>query len=70
MQDCRGRGDSDGNFTPWADDFADGYDTVQWAASQPWCDGQVGMVGGAPLLVAGKIEDIAASILAQANAPE
>ena len=31
---------------------------------------QVGMVGGAPLLVAGKIEDIAASILAQANAPE
>ena len=46
VQDCRGRGDSDGNFTPWADDFADGYDTVQWAASQPWCDGQVGMVGG------------------------
>ena len=46
VQDCRGRGDSDGVFTPWADDFADGYDTVQWVAEQPWCDGQVGMVGG------------------------
>lgn len=46
VQDCRGRGDSDGVFTPWADDFHDGYDTVQWVAEQPWCDGQVGMVGG------------------------
>jgi putative CocE/NonD family hydrolase len=46
VQDCRGRGDSDGEFTPWADDFEDGFDTVQWVADQPWCDGQVGMVGG------------------------
>jgi putative CocE/NonD family hydrolase len=46
VQDCRGRGDSDGVFTPWADDFEDGYDTVQWVADQPWCDGQVGMLGG------------------------
>ncbi|MCE9558377.1 MAG: CocE/NonD family hydrolase, partial [Armatimonadetes bacterium] len=24
----------------------DGYDTVQWIAAQPWCDGNVGMIGG------------------------
>jgi putative CocE/NonD family hydrolase len=42
----RGRGDSDGVFTPWDDDFNDGYDTVEWVAGQPWCDGRVGMLGG------------------------
>lgn len=46
VQDCRGRGDSDGVFTPWADDFNDGEDTIAWVAAQPWCDGQVGMMGG------------------------
>ncbi|MFT4037344.1 MAG: CocE/NonD family hydrolase [Thermomicrobiales bacterium] len=46
VQDCRGRGDSDGTFIPWADDFNDGYDTIAWVAGQPWCDGQVGMMGG------------------------
>lgn len=46
IQDCRGRGDSDGVFTAWADDFDDGYDTIAWVAEQAWCDGQVGMVGG------------------------
>lgn len=46
VQDCRGKGDSDGVFTPWADDFDDGYDTIAWVAEQPWCDGQVGMAGG------------------------
>ncbi len=25
---------------------ADGYDTVEWIASQPWCDGNVGTAGG------------------------
>jgi uncharacterized protein len=24
----------------------DGYDTIEWLASQPWCDGNVGMCGG------------------------
>jgi putative CocE/NonD family hydrolase len=46
IQDVRGRGDSDGVFTPWVDDFDDGYDTVEWVAGQPWCDGRVGMLGG------------------------
>ncbi len=31
---------------------------------------QIGMIGSTPLLVAGKLEDIAASILAQANSTE
>ena len=46
VQDVRGRGDSDGVFTPWIDEFEDGYDTVEWVARQPWCDGHVGMLGG------------------------
>lgn len=46
IQDTRGRGDSDGVFTPWLDDFDDGYDTVEWVAAQDWCDGKVGMLGG------------------------
>jgi uncharacterized protein len=46
IQDTRGRGDSDGVFTPWLDDFDDGYDSVEWVAGQPWCDGRVGMLGG------------------------
>ena len=24
----------------------DGYDTIEWVASEPWCDGNVGMMGG------------------------
>ena len=27
------------------DDIEDGYDTVEWAASQPWSNGRIGMVG-------------------------
>lgn len=46
MVDCRGRGDSEGNFIPEFIDAADGYDAVEWLAAQPWCDGQVGMWGG------------------------
>jgi putative CocE/NonD family hydrolase len=46
--DVRGCGDSEGIFDwynfehgPW-----DGYDSVEWIAGQPWCDGNVGMFGG------------------------
>lgn len=44
--DCRGRYDSDGEWRPWLDEAGDGYDTMEWAAGQPWSDGRVGMVGG------------------------
>ena len=50
VQDVRGRFASDGEFYPFIDDGAgvnqDGYDTIEWLASQSWCDGNVGMIGG------------------------
>jgi len=46
VQDTRGRWASDGDGTPFVHEKADGYDTVQWAAAQPWADGAVGMWGG------------------------
>ena len=45
IQDTRGRFTSEGRFYCFADDVEDGYDTVEWAASQPWSNGKVGMVG-------------------------
>ena len=49
IQDIRGRFDSEGQFYPWVNDYNDGYDTIQWIGSQPWCDGNVGMIGGLTL---------------------
>ena len=50
IQDVRGRFASDGDFYPFRDDGAgtnrDGYDTIQWAAAQPWSTGNVGTIGG------------------------
>jgi hypothetical protein len=45
-QDCRGRGMSDGDWDPFVHEGDDGYDTIGWIASQPWCNGKVGMIGG------------------------
>lgn len=44
-QDVRGRHDSDGVFEPWANEFNDGHDTIEWIGAQRWCDGNVGMSG-------------------------
>lgn len=44
-QDVRGQHGSDGEFSPFKDEGADGYDTVEWVAGQPWCSGAVGMSG-------------------------
>ena len=50
IQDVRGRFASEGEFYPFRDDGAgvrrDGYDTIEWLAGQPWCDGRVGTIGG------------------------
>lgn len=43
--DVRGRGNSGGTFTPFAQEVDDGYDVVEWLARQPWCNGRVGMWG-------------------------
>jgi len=43
--DVRGRGDSDGEFRPWAHDAQDGYDVIEWLATQAFCNGKVGLYG-------------------------
>ena len=45
IQDTRGRFNSEGDFYCFRDEGQDGYDTVEWAAQQPWSDGTVGMYG-------------------------
>jgi len=46
MQDVRGRFQSEGEWYPFAREAADGYDSIEWAAAQPWCSGHVGTMGG------------------------
>jgi putative CocE/NonD family hydrolase len=48
-QDVRGRFESDGKWTPFMDEGKDGYDTIEWAAKQPWSNGRVGSQGGSYL---------------------
>ncbi len=61
VQDSRGTGDSEGDNWAFLDDGWgllperpnwDGYDTVEWAASQSWCNGKVGMFGASALGIA------------------
>lgn len=44
-QDCRGRFASGGEFYPFLNEGQDGYDTIEWAATQPWSNGKVGSAG-------------------------
>lgn len=46
LVDCRGRGNSEGEFEPFVNEGRDGHDIVEWLASQPWCNGAVTMWGG------------------------
>ncbi len=49
LQDLRGRGESEGTgqyfHTANVLEGKDGYDTIEWAAAQQWCNGKIGMVG-------------------------
>jgi uncharacterized protein len=45
LQDVRGRYQSGGTFDPYFQEGRDGYDTIEWAARQPWSDGGVGSFG-------------------------
>jgi hypothetical protein len=45
VQDCRGRFMSEGVHVSYWNEPNDGYDTIEWVAAQPWCDGRVGTVG-------------------------
>jgi uncharacterized protein len=46
LQDVRGTNRSEGDFRPIVQEGDDGYDTIEWAARQPWSTGKVGMFGG------------------------
>ena len=46
IQDVRGRYTSEGEWYPFKHEQADGYDAVEWAASLPYSNGKVGMMGG------------------------
>ena len=49
VEDVRGRGDSDGTFEPLVHEADDGDASLTWAASLPWSNGRVGMLGGSYL---------------------
>jgi putative CocE/NonD family hydrolase len=46
LVDVRGRGNSGGEFEPFAQEPHDGHDVVEWLGQQPFCDGKVAMWGG------------------------
>ncbi|ARN73799.1 CocE/NonD family hydrolase [Oceanicoccus sagamiensis] len=45
VQDIRGKFESEGRYRISADDRDDGYDTLNWLASQPWASGKIGTFG-------------------------
>ena len=46
IANVRGSGDSEGDYQLMGPlELQDGYDLVEWIAAQPWCSGDVGMVG-------------------------
>lgn len=45
-QDVRGRYRSEGVMNAMVQEADDGYDAIEWAASQPWSNGRVGTTGG------------------------
>jgi putative CocE/NonD family hydrolase len=54
VQDVRGRFASDGVWrgltsATWEQEARDTFDTVEWVAEQPWCDGKIGIYGGSYL---------------------
>lgn len=48
-QDCRGKGTSGGQWTPFIHDRSDGEDTHRWILKQPWSNGKIGTTGGSYL---------------------
>lgn len=50
-QDCRGRFASEGENLPFDKDKQDGFDTIEWVAKQPWCNGKIGTWGGSAVAI-------------------
>ena len=53
VSDVRGSGHSEGVYDYYnlENGRMDGYDTVEWIAAQPWCDGNVGITGGSAMAI-------------------
>jgi uncharacterized protein len=49
VQDVRGRFESGGTWVPFLHEAEDGYDAIEYLATQEWCNGRVGMLGGSYL---------------------
>jgi uncharacterized protein len=62
VQDCRGKGKSEGAYHPFVEDPQDGFDSVEWLAKQPWSTGKIGMYGASAM-------GIAANLAAMENPP-
>lgn len=45
VADCRGKGDSQGEFEAFVHERADCFDAIEWLATQPFCDGGIAMRG-------------------------
>ncbi|WP_081756991.1 CocE/NonD family hydrolase [Gorillibacterium massiliense] len=48
-QECRGRGNSEGEWVPFVNERQDGLDTLAWLKRQPWVNGNIGLYGGSYL---------------------
>ena len=51
VQDARGRFESDGEWYAFSHEANDGYDTIEWAALQPWSNGKVVTMGGSYMAI-------------------
>ena len=49
VQDCRGTGQSKGQWEPVVNEKQDGLDTHKWVLEQGWCNGKLGTSGGSYL---------------------
>jgi putative CocE/NonD family hydrolase len=49
VQDVRGRYESEGVWEPFRSEAKDGFDSIEWAAKQPWSNGKVATQGGSYL---------------------
>ncbi|MGD9646441.1 MAG: CocE/NonD family hydrolase [Pirellulales bacterium] len=59
VQDCRGRFKSEGEYKVFESDRDDGFDTIEWIARQPWCNGKVGMSGASAMGITSLLAAIA-----------
>lgn len=59
VQDCRGRFRSEGEYKTFENDREDGFDTVEWIARQPWCNGNIGMSGASAMGITSLLAAIA-----------